>query len=151
MKITDGSAYLNEIRGLIIEYTNSLERDLSFQHLTEELNDLEHSYTGENGRLLAALSDEGNVVGCVALRRHTADRCEMKRLYVTAYRHLNLGRQLIEKIIKLAREDGYREMVLDTIRPLKSAIRLYEAFGFREIGAYYENPMDDVIYMGLAL
>lgn len=47
----------------------------------------------------------------------------------------------------VAVEDGYKEMVLDTIQPLQSAIHLYHQFGFYEIPAYYNNPMDDVVYM----
>ena len=46
-----------------------------------------------------------------------------------------------------AKSDGYSEMVLDTVEPLKSAINLYKKFGFVEIESYYNNPMSDVIYM----
>ena len=46
---------------------------------------------------------------------------------------------------------GYKEMVLDTIVPLKAAISLYKKHGFEECEAYYNNPMDDVIYMRKAL
>ena len=42
-------------------------------------------------------------------------------------------------------------MVLDTIKPLKSAIKLYQRLGFKRIPAYYKNPMNDVIYMKLEL
>ena len=38
-------------------------------------------------------------------------------------------------------------MVLDTITPLKAAIHLYEAQGFIQCEPYYDNPMNDVIYM----
>ncbi len=38
-------------------------------------------------------------------------------------------------------------MVLDTIEPLKAAIHLYKKFGFKECEPYYNNPMNDVIYM----
>lgn len=152
MKIVDGRIYLPEIKSLIVEYTKSLNRDLTFQHLTEELNDLEAKYTKPNGEVLAAISDEGNVVGCVAFYKHTNKRCEMKRLYVKPdYRKLKIGRELIKDIIELASKDGFKEMVLDTLKPLKSAIHLYKKFGFQEIPAYYDNPMDDVIYMRLIL
>ncbi|AKN33811.1 GNAT family acetyltransferase [Clostridium carboxidivorans P7] len=152
MKIVDGRIYLPEIKGLIVEYTKSLNRDLTFQHLKEELNDLEAKYTKPNGEVLAAISDEGNVVGCVAFHKHTNKRCEMKRLYVKPnYRKLEIGRELIKDIIELASKDGFEEMVLDTLKPLKSAIHLYKKFGFQEIPAYYDNPMDDVIYMRLVL
>ena len=42
-------------------------------------------------------------------------------------------------------------MVLDTLLPMESAIRLYRRNGFEEISAYYENPMDDVLYFRRAL
>ncbi|MHC6180174.1 GNAT family N-acetyltransferase [Clostridium sp. JNZ X4-2] len=152
MEIVNGSRYLPEIKDLIVEYTKSLNRDLTFQHLTEELNDLETKYTKPNGEILAAISDEGNVVGCVAFYKHTDKRCEMKRLYVKPhYRKLKIGYKLIKDIIELASKDGFEEMVLDTIKPLKSAIHLYKKYGFEEIPAYYDNPMDDVIYMRLVL
>ena len=38
-------------------------------------------------------------------------------------------------------------MVLDTITPLQAAVHLYKKMGFEECEAYYDNPMDDVIYM----
>ena len=37
--------------------------------------------------------------------------------------------------------------VLDTITPLQSAIHLYKKFGFEGCEPYYDNPMNDVIYM----
>ena len=57
----------------------------------------------------------------------------------------------LEAIIDHARTAGYKEMVLDTIEPLKAAISLYKKHGFEECEAYYHNPMDDVIYMRKAL
>lgn len=72
----------------------------------------------------------------------------MKRLYVKPEaRGVKAGELLVEKIISVARENGFAEMVLDTIRPLKAAIHLYKKFGFVECEAYYNNPMPDVIYM----
>lgn len=147
MEIVDGSQYLNEIKELIIAYVNELQRDLSFQDFNDELEHLNEKYTHENGYILVAIVNK-KVVGCVAYHRHNEKRCEMKRLYVLpAYRQHKIGAKLIENIIRIAIENSYTEMVLDTILPLKSAISLYKKFGFREISAYYENPMDDVIYM----
>lgn len=37
---------------------------------------------------------------------------------------------LVEKIIDLTKVDGYQEIVLDTIKPLKSVISLNQKFGF---------------------
>ena len=79
--IVDGTGHIGAIRTLIQEYTDSLHRDLSFQHLQQELTELEKQYLPPAGRLLAAVTAEGETVGCVALRRLSPRRCEMKRLY----------------------------------------------------------------------
>ncbi len=151
MQIVDGLDYIEEVKELIIEYINSLNRDLSFQNINSELNSLKTKYSYPNGRIITAIVDD-KVVGCVAFYKHSSKRCEMKRLYVKKeYRNLKIGNTLVENIISLAKKDGYREMVLDTIKPLTSAINLYKKFGFQEIKPYYSNPMPDVIYMKLDL
>ena len=151
MQIVDGLDYIEEVKELIIEYINSLNRDLSFQNINSELNSLKTKYSYPNGRIITAIVGD-KVVGCVAFYKHSSKRCEMKRLYVKKeYRNLKIGNTLVENIISLAKKDGYREMVLDTIKPLTSAINLYKKFGFQEIKQYYSNPMPDVIYMKLDL
>lgn len=147
MEIVDGNEYLEEVKKLIVEYTERLNRDLSFQNLDKELYDLESKYSSPNGKILVAVEDE-KVYGMVAYFKHNDFRCEMKRLYVIPEsRGKHLGELLIKKIQEEAKKDGYQEMVLDTIIPLKTAIHLYKKQGFEECEAYYDNPMDDVIYM----
>ncbi len=147
VEIVDGAEHLDDIKRLVTEYSKFLGRDLSFQHFDDELNDLSVKYTPPEGRLLCAALD-GKIIGCVAYHRHNDNRCEMKRLFVReGYRQHHAGTKLVEAIINFARNDGFAEIVLDTITPLKSAIRLYKKFGFVECEPYYENPMSDVIYM----
>ena len=147
MKIEDGMNYLLQVKDLVIEYTNSLGRDLPFQNLDSELDNIAGKYTAPNGELLVAVED-GEVIGMVAYHKHSDDRCEMKRLYVKpTARGIHLGEQLVTEIIKHAKTAGFKEMVLDTIEPLKAAISLYQKNGFERCEPYYNNPMDDVIYM----
>ncbi len=124
-----------------------LGSDLSVQKVAAEFYKLHEKYLPPNGRLLCAQADNGEIVGCVAYHKHNDQRCEMKRLYVKPdCRKNNAGRLLVDKIIELARQDRYTEMVLDTIKPLQSAIRLYKKVGFTETEPYYNNPIDDVVY-----
>lgn len=142
---------IDEIKELIIEYTDSIGRNLDFQDLSNELSDFPQKYIFPNGKLLAAVFED-KVIGCVAYYKHSEIRCEMKRLYVKPeYRKLKAGYQLVLEIINEAKRDGFREMVLDTLAPMESAIKMYKRFGFYEIEPYYDNPMDDVIYMKLEL
>ena len=147
MNIMDGKDFIPQIKELIIEYTERLGRDLTFQNIEEELQNPATKYTAPEGEILVAL-EENEVLGMVAYHRHNESRCEMKRLYVRPKaRGLHLGETLVKEIVSHARKAGYKEMVLDTITPLKSAIHLYEKHGFFQCDPYYDNPMDDVIYM----
>ncbi len=146
MNIIDGKHHINQVRNLIIEYTQMLNRDLSFQNIDDELKDPSKKYTAPAGELLVAIEND-EVVGMIAYHKHSATRCEMKRLYVKPkYRGMKLGEQLIQKLIELAIQSGYTEMVLDTLLPLQSAIYLYQKLGFQQCEPYYNNPMNDVIY-----
>lgn len=119
---------------------------ISFQNLDDELKDPAKKYTSPEGELLVAVEGE-DVLGMIAYHKHSDTRCEMKRLYVKpSCRGLKLGEKLIEELIAHARQAGYKEMVLDTIVPLQSAIHLYKKLGFTECEPYYHNPMPDVLY-----
>lgn len=119
---------------------------ISFQNLDDELKDPEKKYTSPEGELLVAVEGE-DVLGMIAYHKHSDTRCEMKRLYVKpSCRGMKLGEKLIEELIAHARQAGYKEMVLDTIVPLQSAIHLYKKLGFTECEPYYHNPMPDVLY-----
>lgn len=148
VKIIDGTKHLAEVKKLIVEYTKFFGRDLSFQDIDDELKDLAEKYLPPQGRLLCAQLESDEIIGCVAYHKHNPERCEMKRLFVReGYRNFHAGKKLVEAILNFAKADGFEEMVLDTITPLKSAIALYKKFGFVETEPYYNNPMSDVIYM----
>lgn len=151
MRIVDGKEYIPQIKALIMEYVQQLGRDLSFQHIDEELDNPSVKYTAPRGEVLVAMEDDV-VLGLVAYHRHSAVRCEMKRLYVTpSARGLRVGDALVKRIVECARVAGYEEMVLDTLIPMKAAIHLYKKYGFEECEPYYDNPMPDVIYMKKSL
>lgn len=148
MKIVNGIDYIEQVKIKIIEYTTRLGRDLSFQNIDEELSNPAIKYAAPQGELLVALDDHEKVIGMVAYHKHSDERCEMKRLYVSPEcRGMKLGEKLIDEIIQHAKNAGFKEMVLDTIVPLQAAIHLYKKMGFEECEPYYHNPMDDVIYM----
>ena len=147
MEIVDGKPYIEQVRQRILEYTNALGCDLSFQDIEEELSDPAGKYTPPAGEILVAYED-GIVWGIVAYHKHSKERCEMKRLYVDPKcRDRGLGKKLVSQIIEHAKSAGYKEMVLDTLKPMKAAIRLYQKFGFKICDPYYHNPFPDVIYM----
>lgn len=143
-----------EILSLFTEYTRMLvSHDPSFQiyldiqHYADEIRDLQAKYGQPDGRLYLALW-EGEVAGCIALRKLDEQRCEMKRLYVRpAFRGHRIGDALIDRIIRDAKAIGYRYMLLDTLPFLESAIHMYRKRGFYEIPCYNDSPVETTIFM----
>jgi putative acetyltransferase len=138
-------------RALFEEYAAELKIDLCFQGFAAELDQLEERYGPPAGCLLLARRGAA-FVGCGALRRLSADTCEMKRLYVRAdARGAALGRLIAESLIARARALGYVNMVLDTLAGMIAARNLYESLGFHETAANYQNPSPDALYLELDL
>lgn len=145
--ITEGDK-LDIIRNLFREYEKELDENICFQSFETELNDPLKKYGPPSGDLVLAYWNN-EPAGCVALTRMKEDgACEMKRLYVKpSFRKNKIGVMLVEKLLISAKEKGYTTMRLDTLQKLESAIRLYKNFGFKNISAYYNNPLSGVVYM----
>jgi putative acetyltransferase len=143
---------ISAARQLFREYQSWLQIDLCFQNFEKELAKLPGDYAAPEGRLLLAYENE-QLAGCVALRKIDKRVCEMKRLFLREdFRGQGLGRKLIEAIIQEAKRIGYDRMRLDTLPPkMNDAIALYRAYGFKQIAAYYDNPVAGAIFMELEL
>ena len=143
---------LATIRQLFTDYVAAIGVDLGFQDFAGELAQLPGKYDEPQGALLLA-HNGGAPLGCVALRPlGTAGDCEMKRLYVTpAGRGRGVGAALVAAVITAARQRGYRAMLLDTLPGMVAALQLYERAGFQRIAAYYDTPLDDAVFLRLAL
>ena len=143
---------IEKARALFEEYASGLGFSLCFQGFDQELLHLPGKYASPDGRLLLATEDD-KLAGCIALRKLGPAYCEMKRLFVgPAYRSRGLGRVLVESLIDEAKKLGYTHMRLDTLPgKMDKAIALYRTFGFAEIAAYCENPVEGAKFMELDL
>ncbi|MCB0173862.1 MAG: GNAT family N-acetyltransferase [Anaerolineae bacterium] len=137
------------VQSLIQEFTtwaisllNGSENAPTFNKLEEELATLPGIYAPPSGHLLLALQDE-QPAGCVALLAHSRYTCEMKRFYVRpTFRGHGIGWELLKVLFDLARQDGYKRMVLDSHHSMKKAHELYRAVGFQEVNAPANFPED---------
>ncbi len=136
---------------LFKQYATELNENLCFQDFNKELENPLQKYYDNNGVLLLALMNN-EAVGCVALQQLGDGVCEMKRLFVLPqYRKYKIGKVLIAEILRAAVLAGYNTMKLDTLKRLTAAISLYQYYGFTIDNAYYENPLQEVIYMSKPL
>ncbi len=142
---------LSHIRVLFREYAESLGFHLCFQDFDREMAELPGFYAPPEGRILIARwCDE--VAGCVAMKKLGDGICEMKRFYVRpAFRGKRIGEALANTIIEEAKFADYERMRLDTVPTMQSAIRIYEAMGFKDTEPYVYNPIPGVRYLELNL
>jgi ribosomal protein S18 acetylase RimI-like enzyme len=143
--------HIAQVRELFSEYARSLDVDLCFQGFEEELAGLPGPYASPAGLLLVAFA-HGKPAGCGAFRAlpevDYADACEMKRLYVRpSARGLGVGRLIAERLMDVARAQGYQTMLLDTLDDMEAARAMYETLGFEEIPPYYFNPIAGAHYL----
>ena len=145
--IQEGSE-LDMIRELFREYEKELNEDICFQSFEAELKDPLKKYGLPDGDLVLAYWND-DVAGCIALTKmKDAEACEMKRLYVRpGFRKNKIGRILIEELLSSAKDKKYEKMRLDTFEKLRAAVHLYQQYGFKNISAYYDNPLQGVVYM----
>jgi GNAT superfamily N-acetyltransferase len=149
--ILASSQEIEAIKHLWSEYWDSVGLPADFQGFEEERRSLPGAYAPPKGRLLLALI-EGNLAGTAALRPLGGRSCEAKRLYVRPlYRRHDIGRALIARLVQEARAEGYQEMCGDTLKSMRSALRLYKQMGFSEVAPYSSSPTPDAIFLKLSL
>ena len=140
-----------EVLAIWHEYVASIRHDLTFQNNLAEFAALPGKYAAPDGRLLLGVIG-ARVMGCIALRRVSAEICEMTRLYVRpAARGARLGQHLVAQLITEAKVAGYAEMRLDVLAEFVQARKLYDSFGFVSADPVTHNPIAGTSFLGLAL
>lgn len=160
LHIVQSHADIDAVRTLFRAYGEFLEQhgiNVCLSGLDKELAALPSPYIAPDGAILIARSEEGDALGCVALKKRTLTNgeraCELKRLYVTpASRGTGAGHALMQAAIDWARQQKYESIVLDT-QPQKmpQAVRLYLAFGFEQTERFNDNPVPDINFFRLPL
>ena len=94
--------------------------------------------------VLVARADDGEALGCGALRALAADAAEVKRMYVAPVaRGRGIATVLLAELEDAARQRGWTTLRLETGPRQPEAIGLYARAGYRPIaafGAYVDAP-----------
>jgi len=89
------------------------------------------------------VEDHGKIVGgggVKQLKGADRDTCELQKMYFhPTARGKGYGRILFDKCMKAATDLGYKYCYLESASQLKSAIRLYERNGFKNLEKPYGN------------
>ncbi|MEV0801332.1 MarR family winged helix-turn-helix transcriptional regulator [Kribbella sp. NPDC050281] len=91
--------------------------------------------------LLLVATLHAEPIGCGALKLHSEEPAEIKRMWVSRdARGLGLGRRLLTELEREAVARGANVVRLETNRSLTEAIGLYRASGYQEVSAFNAEP-----------
>ena len=128
------------------EYKTVQSNDADFARLASELSKSLMQITNDSGEssfssdvsdsdtdvfIVVYVADEP--VACGALRYHSDDTCELKRMYS---KHPGAGGFLIRQLEMYAISKGYKRAILSTRRVNERAVGFYKHQSYSEIGAY---------------
>jgi putative acetyltransferase len=129
-----------DVREMVAELNAHLiplsPREYQFQMTVEQMAE-------PHTTVFVARNGKGGAVGMGSLKVHGPDLAEVKRFWTRpVVRGTGVGRQLLEKVIGLAREKGIPRLVLETggTQPFADTWRFYEAGGFKRCGAFLDYP-----------
>lgn len=88
----------------------------------------------DKGGMIFYAKFKEEIVGTVSLIKRTDTAFELSKMAVTdAVQGLGIGKKLLQHCIDIAEQQGIKKIIIYSNRSLKSAIYLYEKFGFEEI------------------
>ncbi len=113
-------------------------------HQDADLDDLGGWYPAPRGIFEVIVDDNGTILGCGGI--HPIDKlsCELRKLYfLPELRGRGIGSAMLDRLVRFARQAGYRRMELETASQLHTAIAIYQRRGFREINSRRDVPRCD--------
>jgi putative acetyltransferase len=125
-----------------------LEESIVYHESRGELKDMDDIQLNHlnNGGIFLVIEDENQIIGTGAIRQLEDKVCELKRLWLlTEYHGQGLGYRMLQELLSIAREMGYKRIRLETA-PVhqKRALELYRRVGFYEIPRYDTTHEDDI-------
>ncbi len=95
--------------------------------------------------LIARIEDRVIGGGGIASFKGSDEVCELRKLFLLPEsRGMGIGKELTQRCLSFALSQGYKQCYLDTLSNMKSAIALYEKFGFKHL----DKPFDGTIHGG---
>jgi putative acetyltransferase len=130
----------DDVRGLVAALNEHL---LPLSPLEFQFKMTVEQMAGADTTLFVARDEDGNAVGIGALKVHSSEMGEVKRMFTDpSVRGKRVGSTLLDAIVALAREKGLGQLMLETgTGPgMAEAHRLYTRSGFVARGPFLDYP-----------
>jgi len=101
--------------------------EFGFEEHREEIEKHNNEiYKKSDGELWIALNEKNEIVGTIALLKHSDGNVELKKFYVRKdYRGQGVSKALYEKAMDMCKESGFKRIFLGTYERLETAIQFY--------------------------
>ena len=101
--------------------------EFGFEEHREEIEKHNNEiYKKSDGKLWIALNEKNEIVGTIALLKHSDDNVELKKFYVRKdYRGQGVSKAFYEKVMDMCKESGFKRIFLGTYERLETAIQFY--------------------------
>lgn len=118
--------------------------------LADETKDGIHKYLFESEVYVAKLADSSTIIGVSCLYPLNANTIEIMNIAVSEqYQNTGVGSYLLAESFEIAKEQGYKEIIVGTADCGIKQIRFYEKNGFAKYDIrkdYFTNIYDTPIY-----
>lgn len=123
--------YQPEFKRLNLEWLDKY--NLTESHDLEILNDPEGTVIARGGCIFLAKEGE-EIIGTAGLWKESKKEYELVKMTVDpAYRGKGISKLLLERCLSAAKELGAEKIILYSNSQLKTALGLYEKYGFRHV------------------
>lgn len=129
--ITYENKYQPDFKRLNLEWLDKY--NLTESHDLEVLNDPEGTVIARGGCIFLAKEGE-EIIGTAGLWKESEEEYELVKMTVApAYRGKGISKLLLERCLSAARELGAEKIILYSNSQLKTALGLYEKYGFHHV------------------
>ena len=130
--------YAKEVKDFI---ENIAVSEFGLHRARPDLDNVLEVYAKPSGNFWLAIDLKNNdqVIGTLGLQKWSENRGYVRRMYVgETFRGTGLAKQLLERLLSVARENKYETLFLDSSIKMTRAHHFYEKNHFYQI----ENPFD---------
>jgi putative acetyltransferase len=139
----DNHALAHVIRTALAEFGANKPGTVYFDPTTDALYEL---FQTPKSMYFVALKANKIIGGCgiFPTANLPQDTCELVKLYVeNSARGSGLGKSLLEKSMQWAKENGYKQVYLESMPELAKAVSIYEKSGFKMLSSALGNSGHD--------
>lgn len=111
-----------------------------------QLDNLTEFYDQEGRNYFVVVDNNDEVLGGSGFGEYDDDVAELQKVFISeAARGQGSAYQLINQVIKSAKENGYNRLYLETSDRLKAAIHIYEKMGFKKLNQPLKTASHDLM------